>query len=509
LSGRADDRAGSWGLAQALLFIATTIAVVVGATMAWRASATFEEALTRAFASKGEAIALALASASEQNAGTNVSMVQSSVDAHKAIYAVSYIFLLDSEGRPTIHTFSPAFPAGLERHNAIALGETLPEGQRVKVAYDITFAGPNGTAHAFDVAAPIAAGALGTVHVGMNSDLIKQQLAELRGSMFLWGGGVAAGAILLALLVLVVTVIRPVQDLTRFTREVAGGQLGAAARVAGPHEVRALGLAMNRMVREIAEGRTQLAKKARLEKEMEIAARIQTSILPRKLEVRGLDLAASMVPADEVGGDYYDVLPVEDGCWIGIGDVAGHGLTAGLEMMMIQTAVAALVRADPGAKPSTIAQTVNRILYDNIRERLQRDEHATFSLLRYHSDGRIVFAGAHEEMLIVRARGGPCERIETPGTWLGAIRNIERVTVDTGLVLERGDVLVLYTDGAIEAQDAKGQPFGLDRLCDAIERARGESVQAMRDAAARAIDAWTKTQADDVTLVVVRYVGSG
>jgi serine phosphatase RsbU (regulator of sigma subunit) len=147
-------------------------------------------------------------------------------------------------------------------------------------------------------------------------------------------------------------------------------------------------------------------------------------------------------------------------------------------------------------------------LFENIRERLQRDEHATFSLLRYHSDGRIVFAGAHEEMLVVRTRGGPCERVETPGTWVGAIRNIEKVTVDTDLVLERGDVLVLYTDGAIEGRDAHGQAFGLDRLCDAIEGARSESVQAMRDSAARAVDAWTETQADDVTLLFVRYVGS-
>ena len=59
-----------------------------------------------------------------------------------------------------------------------------------------------------------------------------------------------------------------------------------------------------------------------------------------------------MIPATEVGGDYYDVLPVPGGCWLGIGDVAGHGLNAGLIMLMIQCSVASLVRRDPNTSPS-------------------------------------------------------------------------------------------------------------------------------------------------------------
>ena len=75
--------------------------------------------------------------------------------------------------------------------------------------------------------------------------------------------------------------------------------------------------------------RRQVAERERLEKEMEIATRIQTSILPRDVTVPGLEIAATMRTATEVGGDYYDVIPVDDGCWMGIGDVAGHGLGTG------------------------------------------------------------------------------------------------------------------------------------------------------------------------------------
>ena len=95
--------------------------------------------------------------------------------------------------------------------------------------------------------------------------------------------------------------------------------------------------------------RRQVAERERLEKEMEIAARIQTSILPRDVSVAGLEIAAAMQPATEVGGDYYDVVPVDDGCWLGIGDVAGHGLGTGLVMLMMQSGIGALARKLPDA----------------------------------------------------------------------------------------------------------------------------------------------------------------
>jgi hypothetical protein len=88
-----------------------------------------------------------------------------------------------------------------------------------------------------------------------------------------------------------------------------------------------------------------------LEKELEIGARIQTCILPAAIEVPGLSVSARMIPASEVGGDYYGVFPTHDGAWIGIGVVAGHGLTSGLVMLMMQSAVAALGRARPDALP--------------------------------------------------------------------------------------------------------------------------------------------------------------
>lgn len=147
--------------------------------------------------------------------------------------------------------------------------------------------------------------------------------------------------------------------------------------------------------------RRQIAEKEQADKEFKIAAQIQTMILPKTLRVPGLEIAATMIPAVNVGGDYYDVLPFEGGCWIGIGDVAGHGLGAGLIMLMIQSMVAALVNQRPYLLASEVVGALNSVLYENVRSRLGRDEHTTFCLIRYRKDGSILYAGAHEEQVPV------------------------------------------------------------------------------------------------------------
>jgi sigma-B regulation protein RsbU (phosphoserine phosphatase) len=297
---------------------------------------------------------------------------------------------------------------------------------------------------------------------------------------------------------------RPVAELVRFAARVGKGDLEARARPSGALEIKSLATAMNEMVTEIDASRRQLAEKERLERELEIAMRIQTSILPRSFEVHGLDIAAQMIPATEVGGDYYDILPGEDACWVGVGDVAGHGLTAGLEMLMVQSMIAALVKENPAAAPSQHLGVVNRVLFENIRNRLDQDEHITLTLLRFAVDGRVTFAGAHEEIVVCRAAGGECERISTPGTWLGAIRDIDSFTEDSTLELAPDDLVVLYSDGVTEAQNEARVQFGIERLCEVVGEARAEPVEAIRDRIVGAVEAWQSAQEDDVSVVVIR-----
>jgi len=249
----------------------------------------------------------------------------------------------------------------------------------------------------------------------------------------------------------------------------------------------------------------EMAKKQRLEKELEIGARIQTCLLPSSLEVKGLEVAARMTPASEVGGDYYDVFPVPGGAFVGIGDVAGHGLTSGLVMLMVQSVVGALGRRSPEAAPHDLVSALNTVLYDNIRHRLRNKEHVTFTLFRYFEDGRFTFAGAHEELVVYRKRTGEVEFIPTPGTWLGAVRDISQFTTDSELTLDEGDLLVLYTDGVTEAMNAEREQFGLERLADAIREHADLPADRLCDIVHdRVLDWCNRTLDDDVTLLIAR-----
>ncbi|HYQ02986.1 MAG TPA: SpoIIE family protein phosphatase [Polyangiaceae bacterium] len=295
-----------------------------------------------------------------------------------------------------------------------------------------------------------------------------------------------------------------------------GRQLGFAALELGPkrrvvyellRELISAALRGAELVRRVAEeaSNREKAEKERLEQELEIATRIQTSILPRDLRVENLEIAATMVPATEVGGDYYDVLPGSGGCWLAIGDVAGHGLRPGLVMMMLQSIVAALGRENFSAAPREMVNIVNAVLYDNVRNRLRQDEHATLTLIHYFENGELVFAGAHEDLVILRAATGRCERIETLGTWVGATQDIADVTEDQRARLEDGDVLLLFTDGVIEAANAAGEQYGIERLCAELEAARGRTVTEIRDRLLGAVQDFLAVQNDDIALLVARH----
>jgi hypothetical protein len=250
---------------------------------------------------------------------------------------------------------------------------------------------------------------------------------------------------------------------------------------------------------------SELMSKQRLEKELEIGARIQTCLLPKSVAIPELELAAKMVPASEVGGDYYDAFAAGRGGGLGIGDVAGHGLTSGLVMLMVQSVVGALGRKSPDASPSELVSALNTVLYDNIRHRLQNKEHVTFTLLRYDPGGKLTFAGAHEDICVYRKRTGQVELVPTPGTWLGAMRDVRRHTVDTELTLEPGDIVLLYTDGVTEARAASGEQFGLERLSALLENSSDLPMQAVIERVYQAVVSHARELDDDVTLLAFRY----
>ena len=268
-------------------------------------------------------------------------------------------------------------------------------------------------------------------------------------------------------------------------------------------DLRAANETLEQRVRERTE---ELARRNR--ELRELPRRIQTSILPRATAAPSLSISARMMPAEEVGGDYYDVLPVSDGAWIAVGDVSGHGLQAGLITFMLQSAVTALSAAFPDAKPSELVTLLNTVMYQNTRQRLRTDDYVTFVLLRVFDDGRVVFAGSHESLLVRRTRRGLCETIPTPGTWLGAAADIGPVTVDSELRLEPDDLLVLYTDGLIEARNPSREMFGIERLCGELATAAERPTDELCSRIMSQVLSWCARPDDDISLVLIRFEGA-
>ena len=247
----------------------------------------------------------------------------------------------------------------------------------------------------------------------------------------------------------------------------------------------------------------------RMKTEMELAQRIQTSLLPKNLETMHADfeMSATMLPAEEVGGDYYDALLDQAGnLWLGIGDVSGHGVTSGLIMMMAQT-IQTTIATNYQVTPKDVVIAMNNVLHHNIHTRLETGHHMTFTALKYLGGGTFQHAGMHVDLLVYRQQSQDCDLIDTDGVFLGFIEDIAHATDNRTFQLELGDVLVLYTDGIIEAMNARNELFGVSRLRTCVNLHASRPLPELRDAILREALEWSNEQKDDdMTLLLLRRI---
>jgi phosphoserine phosphatase RsbU/P len=260
----------------------------------------------------------------------------------------------------------------------------------------------------------------------------------------------------------------------------------------------------HKLIKTEFEQRVQL-KSARdaLRSEMEIAKKIQTALLPDLRRIGNYDVAATMLPADEVGGDYYDIIVTAAGeRWIAIGDVSGHGVESGLIMMMTQTSIFTTINRTAGYLPSAVLSTANSVIKQNI-SRLGTDRYMTISIARLERD-RLVFAGKHQDVLVYRRRQGVTEFVPSLGTWLGVVDEIDDYLVDTTVLIEEGDVVLLFTDGVTEAADAAGVMFGEKNLSQALSKYADKDPAAIVASILVEVRRHMAEQKDDITLVALK-----
>lgn len=246
----------------------------------------------------------------------------------------------------------------------------------------------------------------------------------------------------------------------------------------------------------------RIAERERQRVELETAARIQSSILPQlPPQLNGVEVAHTYLPASEVGGDFYDVLALEDGrVAVAVGDVAGHGVSSGLVMSMAKSALAVQVTFDPQVE--SVFKTLNRMVFQSARQRLL----TTLCYAVIDPQRRELFYASAGHLFPYRVSSqGQVEALEAASYPLGVRDQID--IHPRTLRLEQGDSLFMYSDGLVEAHaEHSDEPFGFDRLESSLEHHAGKSPGKLRDAVLADVEAFTGNNRndDDLTVLILR-----
>jgi len=261
-----------------------------------------------------------------------------------------------------------------------------------------------------------------------------------------------------------------------------------------------LTLEVAELVRTLAD---ESAQRERMNREIEIAREVQQRLFPQNIpEIAGVSLAGMCRPASEVGGDYYDLIELEDGhLGFAIGDVSGKGISAALIMASLRASLRGLILDDPGDL-AKMMQKVNRLVY----EASSSSRYATFFFAIYNPqtrEMRYVNAG-HNPPILAKQVSGEFRRLEACGPVVGLLPFVSYE--EQSLILELGDLLIGYTDGISEAMTVDDEEWGEDRMLQATPRQAAALASEVIKEIFRAADDFTAgaIQHDDMTLIAMK-----
>ncbi len=290
----------------------------------------------------------------------------------------------------------------------------------------------------------------------------------------------------------------------------AAMNLGAFDFVTKPVDFEDLRITIERALTNLEAWRDAMSSRQRLialENELDVASKMQQAILPTEFLNRpGFQMHGSMLPARLVGGDFFDVLYLNNGCiGLAIADVSDKGVPAALFMMASRTLLKA---AALGLKPPReVLRDVNDLLYDD-------NDAMMFVTLLYAvydpSTGELTYAnGGHNSPLIVHVDGSSTVLPGTSGIALGVMADMkyDQRTVS----ISPGDTIVFYTDGVTEAINEAGEEFGMERLQQVFASSPPKDSKAATEAVFNAVNdfAGSASQFDDITCLIFRRSETG
>jgi serine phosphatase RsbU (regulator of sigma subunit) len=426
--------------------------------------------------------------------GQLIGAISATVDRDRMIETVLSIgrrergeipFVLDAGGG--LHTIDPDAARTVSALKLDATARTALDSSSTQLAGDwivVTRRDPSGIV--FGLARPI-----------------RESLREMRRASL---RNLAMGLLLIAgaftiILPLASRLTRHLSALNAGVQRLAAGDRAARVHLETGDEVGELARSFNRMASELEAHDQLLAKQERLARELELCRQIQNEMLPHGPLKLGLaEIAGVSIPAREVGGDFFNYFPLADGrIAVLVGDVSGKGVGAALLMANIQATLRARLQLE-----SDLAQLADSIDHD-IAANTPPEVYITLFvglLDPPRRELRYVNAG-HNPQFLLRADGG-IERLNSTGLPIGLLpgHGFEARTV----AVEPGDLLFLYTDGAVEAPNEDGDFFDADRLQQALVAASAEGIDEVLVSVERAVRAFRgeADPADDATMLALR-----
>lgn len=476
---------------------------------------TLYRSLTKEYQSKGIAIARGVAdSSAEILLNRDLATVQAIIDQFDEIDGVAYVFVSDAQGEIVSHTFVPAVPK--EVLPLIKQSRTSPStGDAVTTTLQI-----QGLGDFIHIYAPILAGVAGFVHVGMDQGFIRAQIwstvAKQQGVMF----AIFILSIVVAY-ILVNRISRPLNQLADYTLSLASQDFAPAVDI--PPEIAALPQKSKDEIGKLAESFIEMkrtlqrylkdleettATKERIESELKIAHEIQMSMVPKTFppfpDRREFDIYATLVPAREVGGDFYDFFFIDDQrlCFA-IGDVSGKGVPASLFMALTKT----MFRATGGRQNATPEIILSRLNGEICRDNESCMFVTVFCCVLDARTGQVEYSNGGHNLPYVLSNGAVMALPKTGGMALGVT---EAADFHAGqLLLKPGDQLILYTDGVTEAMDQNDKLFSESRLETTLQGVNGLSSKEVTERVVKEVQRFSTgaPQSDDITLLVLGYAG--
>jgi serine phosphatase RsbU (regulator of sigma subunit) len=299
--------------------------------------------------------------------------------------------------------------------------------------------------------------------------------------------------------------LRPLGALRQGVQRIGAGDLSTRMRVSRRNELGMLADLINSMAEGLRLAQLETIRKERLDRELEIASDLQATLLPRDIaSPAGTEIAAHYVPALEVSGDYYDVIPLRpDSLALVAADVSGKGVPGLVVMAMLRVILRGLSR--PGHSPAEILAAANRMISGSMRRGmfvtcLYGIYDASTHRFRYTSAGHCppaVYGGGMRARLL--AAGGKAMGMFTPEVLEASLREHE-------VALQPGQGILLYTDGLTEARDAGDRQLGEDTVLAVLSQSAGRGASdVLRDITSRVTAHRAgRCSTDDLTLLLLQ-----